>query len=174
MRQPRLPARDRRDAMTGAYDFAFRSIDGGALPLSNFRGKGLFFVKVGSQCGLTPQYSGLEDLWKDNRDKGLVVLGVPANDFGAQEPGTENEIKEFCETRFQVDFPMTAKEHVIGAQAHPLYKWVADELGAAPTPKWNSRKYLFGRDGAIAGTFGSRTAPDAPELAAAIKDALAD
>ncbi|HWU27077.1 MAG TPA: glutathione peroxidase [Rhizomicrobium sp.] len=160
--------------MTGAYDFAFRSIDGGALPLSNFRGKALLVVNVASQCGLTPQYSGLEDLWKDNRDKGLVVLGVPANDFGAQEPGTENEIKAFCETRFKVDFPMTAKEHVIGAQAHPLYKWVADELGDAATPKWNFHKYLFGRDGAIAGTFGSRTAPDAPELAAAIKDALAD
>jgi len=158
--------------MTTAYDFSFRSIDGGPLPLSNFKGKALLVVNVASQCGLTPQYSGLEALWKANRDKGLVVLGVPANDFGSQEPGTEKEIKTFCETRFAVDFPMTAKEHVIGADAHPLYKWVAAELGDAATPKWNFHKYLFGRDGSIAGTFGSRTEPGAPDLAAAIRDAL--
>ena len=159
--------------MTTAYDFSFRSIDGGPLPLSNFKGKALLVVNVASQCGLTPQYSGLEALWKANRDKGLVILGVPANDFGSQEPGTEKEIKTFCETRFAVDFPMAAKEHVIGAGAHPLYKWVASELGDAATPKWNFHKYLFGRDGSIAGTFGSRTEPGAPDLAAAIKDALA-
>jgi glutathione peroxidase len=159
--------------MTTAYDFSFRSIDGGPLPLTNFKGKALLVVNVASQCGLTPQYSGLEALWTANRDKGLVILGVPANDFGAQEPGTEDEIKTFCETRFAVDFPMTAKEHVIGPDAHPLYKWVETELGDAAAPKWNFHKYLFGRDGTIAGTFGSRTPPDAPELAAAIKDALA-
>lgn len=158
--------------MTTAHDFSFRSIDGGPLTLSAFKGKALLVVNVASQCGLTPQYAGLEALWKANRDKGLVVLGVPANDFGAQEPGTENEIKTFCETRFQVDFPMTAKEHVIGADAHPLYKWVAGELGDAAAPKWNFHKYLFGRDGSIAGTFGSRMTPDAPELAAAIGAAL--
>ncbi|MGB8363516.1 MAG: glutathione peroxidase [Rhizomicrobium sp.] len=156
-----------------AYDFSFRAIDGGALPLSTFKGKALLVVNVASQCGLTPQYAGLEALWTANRDKGLVVLGVPANDFGAQEPGTENEIKNFCETRFHVDFPMTAKEHVIGPDAHPLYQWVAGELGEDAAPKWNFHKYLFGRDGAIAGTFGSRTPPDAADLAAAIKDALA-
>jgi glutathione peroxidase len=155
-----------------AYDFAFNSIDGGPLPLGNFRGKALLVVNVASQCGLTPQYSGLEELWKANRDRGLVVLGVPANDFGAQEPGTEKEIKTFCETRFAVDFPMTAKEHVIGADAHPLYKWVAAELGEDAAPKWNFHKYLFGRDGGIAGTFGSRMAPDAPELKSAIDEAL--
>ena len=159
--------------MTTAYDFSFKSIDGGPLPLTNFKGKALLVVNVASQCGLTPQYSGLEALWMANCDKGLVILGVPANDFGAQEPGTENEIKTFCETRFAVDFPMTAKEHVIGVEAHPLYRWVATELGDAAAPKWNFHKYLFGRDGTIAGTFGSRTPPDAPELAAAIKDALA-
>jgi glutathione peroxidase len=155
-----------------AYDFSFRSIDGGALPLSNFKGKAVLVVNVASQCGLTPQYSGLEELWKANRDKGLVILGVPANDFGAQEPGTEQEIKTFCETRFAVDFPMTAKEHVIGAEAHPFYKWIAGELGEDAAPKWNFQKYLIGRDGKIAGTFGSRTAPDAPELKAAIDAAL--
>ena len=156
-----------------AHEFSFRSIDGGDLPVSTFRGKVLLVVNVASQCGLTPQYAGLEEVWKKRRNEGLVVLGVPANDFGAQEPGTESEIKTFCETRFAVDFPMTAKEHVIGPEAHPLYKWVAEELGEDAAPKWNFHKYIFGRDGSIAGTFGSRTPPDAPELTAAIDAALA-
>jgi glutathione peroxidase len=156
-----------------AHEFSFRSIDGGDLPVSTYRGKVLLVVNVASQCGLTPQYAGLEEMWKKRRNEGLIVLGVPANDFGAQEPGTEDEIKTFCETRYAVDFPMTAKEHVIGPEAHPLYKWVAEELGEDATPKWNFHKYIFGRDGSIAGTFGSRTPPDAPELTAAIDAALA-
>jgi len=155
-----------------AYDFEFRSIDGGSLPLFNFKGKALLVVNVASQCGLTPQYSGLEILWKAKRDEGLIVLGVPSNDFGSQEPGTESEIKSFCEARFDVDFPLTAKEHVIGAEAHPLYRWVAGELGDAAVPKWNFHKYLFNRDGSIAGTFGSRTPPDDPALNSAIGEAL--
>ncbi len=158
--------------MTTAHDFQFRSIDGEALPLGKFKGKALLIVNVASQCGLTPQYAGLEALWRDRRDAGLVILGVPANDFGAQEPGTEKEIKTFCETRFSVDFPLAAKEHVIGPEAHPLYKWVAEELGEGAAPKWNFHKYLFNKDGSIAGTFGSRTEPAAPELAAAIDEAL--
>ena len=158
--------------MTTAHDFKFRSIDGGDLPLSEFKGKALLVVNVASQCGLTPQYSGLEALWKAKRAKGLVILGVPANDFGAQEPGTENEIKTFCETHFAVDFPMTAKEHVIGAGAHPLYKWIASELGEDAAPKWNFHKYLFNKDGTIAGTFGSRTGPNDAAMNAAIDDVL--
>jgi glutathione peroxidase len=159
--------------MTTLHDFSFRSIDGGQLPLTQFKGKAVLVVNVASQCGLTPQYSGLEALWRARRDKGLVVLGVPANDFGAQEPGNESEIKTFCETRFSVDFPMTAKEHVIGAGAHPLYKWVAAELGEAAVPKWNFHKYLFHKDGTIAGTFGSRTEPGDAEMNKAIDAALA-
>jgi glutathione peroxidase len=159
--------------MTTAHDFSFRSIDGGQLPMTQFKGKAVLVVNVASQCGLTPQYEGLEKLWREKRDKGLVVLGVPANDFGAQEPGTENEIKTFCETRFAVDFPMTAKEHVIGGAAHPLYKWVAQELGEGAAPKWNFHKYLFNKDGTIAGTFGSRTEPGAAEIGAAIDEAIA-
>jgi glutathione peroxidase len=155
-----------------AYDFSFHAIDGKDLPLSKFRGKAVLVVNVASQCGLTPQYSGLETLWKTKREDGLIVLGVPCNDFGAQEPGTENEIKTFCETRFNVDFPLTAKEHVIGNEAHPLYKWVAEELGEAATPKWNFHKYLFNKDGSIAGTFGSRTAPDDAAMNEAIDAAL--
>jgi len=155
-----------------AYDFSFKTIDGAALPMSSFKGKAVLVVNVASQCGLTPQYSGLEELWKAKKDKGLIVLGVPANDSGAQEPGTEKEIKTFCETRFNVDFPMTAKEHVIGGEAHPLYKWIAGELGEGAAPKWNFHKYLIGKDGSIAGTFGSRTEPMAPEIVDAIDAAL--
>lgn len=157
-----------------AHDFSFRTIDGADLPLSEFRGKPLLVVNVASQCGLTPQYAGLEDLWKQKRDAGLIILGVPCNDFGAQEPGTEDEIKTFCETRFAVDFPLTAKEHVLGADAHPLYKWVAGALGEGAAPKWNFHKYLFAKDGSIAGTFGSRTEPGAVEIVQAIDQALAD
>jgi glutathione peroxidase len=159
--------------MTNAYDFAFKSIEGGVLPLSKFKDKAVLVVNVASQCGLTPQYSGLEALWKEKGPKGLVILGVPANNFGAQEPGTESEIKTFCETRFAVDFPMTAKEDVIGAGAHPFYKWIAGELGEDAAPKWNFHKYLIGRDGSIAGTFGSRTTPDDAAMNAAIDKALA-
>lgn len=157
-----------------AHDFIFHSIEGGELPVSNFRGKALLVVNVASRCGLTPQYEALEQLWRARRDDGLIVLGVPANDFGQQEPGTEAEIRNFCETHFAVDFPMTSKEHVIGPDAHPLYKWVAKELGEDAAPKWNFHKYLFGRDGAIRATFGSRTPPDAAELKTAIDEALAD
>ena len=156
-----------------AYDFSFKSIDGSQLPLSNFAGKALLVVNVASQCGLTPQYAGLETLWQARRGDGLVVLGVPCNDFGSQEPGSEAEIKAFCATRFSVDFPLTGKEHVIGADAHPLYKWAASELGEAAVPKWNFHKYLFNRDGSIAGTFGSRMPPDDPDVTAAIGEALA-
>jgi len=158
--------------MTTAHDFHFRSIDGEPLALGKFRGKALLVVNVASQCGLTPQYAGLETLWRDRRDAGLVILGVPSNDFGAQEPGSEHEIKTFCETRFSVDFPLAAKERVIGADAHPLYKWVANELGEGAAPKWNFHKYLFNKDGTIAATFGSRTEPNAPELVAAVEAAL--
>ena len=155
-----------------AHEFSFKTIDGEALPLSKYKGKAVLVVNVASACGLTPQYSGLEALWKAKGKDGLVVLGVPCNDFGAQEPGSEKEIKTFCETRFSVDFPMTSKEHVIGADAHPLYKWVVGELGEVAAPKWNFHKYLFHKDGTIAGTFGSRTTPDDAAMNEAIDTAL--
>ena len=156
-----------------AFDFAFTSIDGTPMPLEAYKGKVLLVVNVASFCGLTPQYEGLEALSRQYRDRGLVVIGVPANDFGAQEPGTEVEIREFCTTNFAVDFPMTAKVPVVGAAAHPFYQWAVAELGADAAPKWNFHKYLVGRDGRVT-SFGSRTAPDAPELVGAIEAALAD
>jgi glutathione peroxidase len=154
--------------MTTAHSFSFTSIEGKPLPMSAYKGKAVLLVNTASECGLTPQYKGLQTLWVSHRDKGLVVMGAPCNDFGAQEPGTEAEIEQFCESRFGVDFPMTSKVSVIGQHAHPLYKWVATELGEAATPKWNFHKYLFGKDGAIAGTFGSKVEPNAPELLKAI------
>ena len=159
--------------MTTAHSFSFTSIEGKPLPMSTFKGKAVLVVNTASECGLTPQYKGLEALWKARKDKGLVVLGVPSNDFGAQEPGSETQIKEFCEMRYGVDFPLTSKEHVIGSSAHPMFQWIAKELGEGAAPKWNFHKYLIGKDGRIAGTFGSRLEPDSPEVTQAIDAALA-
>jgi glutathione peroxidase len=158
--------------MTNAHSFSFTSIEGKPMPMSTFKGKAVLVVNTASKCGLTPQYKGLEALWQSYKDKGLVVLGVPSNDFGAQEPGSEKEIQEFCEVRYGVDFPLTKKEPVIGASAHPLYQWIAKEAGEAATPKWNFHKYLIGKDGKLVATFGSRTEPSAPELKEAIEGAL--
>ena len=158
--------------MSSAHDYSFDKITGGPLPLSTFKDKVVLVVNTASQCGLTPQYAGLETLWSDYKDKGLVVLGVPSNDFGAQEPGTEDQIKTFCETRFSVDFPMTAKNVVKGEDAHPFYQWAKAELGEAAEPKWNFHKLLIGKDGRLVGNFGSRTEPTDPDIKSAIDAAL--
>ena len=158
--------------MSNAHAFSFTSIEGKPLAMAGFEGKAVLLVNTASACGLTPQYKGLEALWRTYKDKGLVVLGVPSNDFGAQEPGQEAEIKSFCEVRYGVDFPLTKKEHVVGAEAHPLYQWIAKELGEAAVPRWNFHKYLIAKDGSIAGTFGSRTEPEAADLKQAIDVAL--
>ena len=158
--------------MTTAYDFAFKTIDGAALPLTTFKDKVVLVVNTASACGLTPQYDGLEKLYTDNRDKGLVVLGVPCNQFMGQEPGTEAEIKAFCETRFNIDFPLTAKEDVKGETAHPFYKWALETLGESADPAWNFHKLLVGKDGNLIRAFGPRTEPLADDVAAAIAAAL--
>lgn len=158
--------------MTTAHDFAFTSIEGKPLPLSTFAGKTVLLVNTASACGLTPQYEGLQKLFDEKSGDGLVVLGVPSNDFGAQEPGSEAEVQEFCQVRYGVTFPLTSKNAVTGPDAHPLYAWIAGQTGEAGLPKWNFHKYLIGKDGALIGTFGSMTAPDAPDLTAAIEDAL--
>ena len=154
------------------WDFRFDAIDGSALPLSDFRGKALLVVNTASQCGYTPQYADLVTVWRRYRDRGLVVLGVPSNDFGGQEPGSAAQIKRFCEVNFDVDFPLTAKAAVIGDGAHPLYRWLADELGAASTPKWNFHKYLIAADGRPVAAFPSQVKPTDTGLAAAIEQAL--
>jgi glutathione peroxidase len=155
-----------------AHDFSFTAIDGKPLPLSSFKGQPVLVVNTASQCGLTPQYAGLESLWSQYRDKGLVVLGVPSNDFGAQEPGTEDQIRSFCETRFAVDFPMTSKTVVKGEGAHPFYVWAKTQLGEPAEPKWNFHKILVGKDGELVGAFGSRTEPLDGAVTAAVEHAL--
>ncbi|MDZ5647766.1 glutathione peroxidase [Nitrospirillum sp. BR 11828] len=156
-------------AAGSAYDYKFTSIDGEPLPLSQFKGKAILVVNTASLCGFTPQYKGLEALYTAYKDKGLVVLGVPANDFLDQEPGSNKEIKHFCESTFAIDFPMTEKEVVTGDKAHPFYKWVSAAKGA---PKWNFHKYLISPEGALIAAFPSRVEPESPELKAAINAAL--
>jgi len=154
-----------------AHDFAFTSIEGAPMPMSDYRGKAVLVVNTASRCGFTPQYEGLQTLWESHRDKGLVVLGVPSNDFGGQEPGSEAEIKQFCEVNFAIDFPMTEKVAVTGGDAHPMYKWMADQVGGE-TPRWNFYKYLVDPDGRVVALFPSRTTPDAPELLAKLEAVL--
>jgi len=158
--------------MNTAYDFAFKTIEGQPLPMTTFKDKVVLVVNTASACGLTPQYDGLEKLYSDYKDEGLVVLGVPCNQFMGQEPGTEAEIKAFCETRFNIDFPLTSKEEVKGAGAHPFYKWALETLGESADPAWNFHKILVGKDGTLIRAFGPRTEPLADEGVTTVKDAL--
>lgn len=158
--------------MTTAYDHDFTAIDGSALPMTTFKDKVVLVVNVASACGLTPQYDGLEQLYKDYRDQGLVVLGVPCNQFAGQEPGSEADIQAFCRTNFGVEFPMTSKVDVKGEGAHPFYKWAVAEVGEPAEPVWNFHKLLVGKDGSLINVFGPRTDPRDAELKAAIEAAL--
>jgi glutathione peroxidase len=142
-----------------AYRFEFVSIEGERLPLEAWRGRPVLVVNTASFCGYTPQYSDLESLWQRFRGRGLVVLGIPSNDFGRQEPGSAAEIIEFCTTNYAVDFPLTQKCRVIGGQAHPFYRWIAESLGEAGAPRWNFHKYLVGPDGQLAGAWPAQISP---------------
>ena len=158
--------------MSNAYDFSFTSIDGAPLPLSTFKGKPVLVVNTASKCGLTPQYEGLEKLYRDYRDQGLVVLGVPCNQFAGQEPGTEAEIKDFCQTKFDVDFPMTGKVDVKDDARHPFYAWAEEKLGTPAVPVWNFHKILLGKDGEAVAAFGPRTDPLDESITSAVEQAL--
>ena len=157
--------------MTAIQGIALKTITGSDDSLAQHAGKVLLIVNVASKCGLTPQYDGLEALYRTYRDRGFEVLGFPANDFGAQEPGSNEEITEFCRTNFSVDFPMFAKISVKEPHQHPLY---AELVKAEPTGpiSWNFEKFLVGRDGEVIGRFSPRTTPDDPALVAAIESAL--
>ncbi|WP_414655627.1 glutathione peroxidase [Ferrovibrio sp.] len=172
---PALPAfatAARKRTGMSAHDFDFTAIDGKPLPMKQFRGKAVLLVNTASQCGFTPQYADLQKLWSDYRNKGLVVLGVPSNDFGGQEPGSAEQIREFCEVNFDVDFPLTEKQKVLGQDAHPFYRWVAAELGEDALPKWNFHKYLIAPDGSLAEVFSSRVKPTDPKVIQAVEAAL--
>ena len=179
---------------TALQDIPLKTITNGDAKLGDYAGKVALVVNVASKCGLTPQYEGLEKLYQSYRDKGLVVLGFPANDFGAQEPGTNEEIADFCTTNFSVDFPMFSKIAVTGADTHPLYKEMIKEhpsvsgdgaafrarlqgFGMTPNPEpgvlWNFEKFLIGKDGKVAARFAPNTPPDDAQLVAAIEGELA-
>ena len=155
-----------------AHDFTFSGLDGTAIPLSQFKGRTMLIVNTASECGYTPQYEGLEALWQANKDKGLVVIGVPSNDFGAQEPGTAAEIASFCKKNYGVTFPMAAKVAVKGDTAHPFYQWAADRAGPEGRPKWNFHKYLVGADGRLIGWFSTQATPMGPKIRGAVEKAL--
>lgn len=157
-----------------AYDFSFSALHTKQpLPLSQFRGKVILVVNTASNCGFTPQYKGLETLYKTYKAKGLVIIGVPSNDFGKQEPGTSEEIGAFCEKNYGVTFPITEKEIVVGDRAHPFYKWTKDGLGLLSVPRWNFHKILINKKGQAVDSFFSTTAPDSKSLIKAIEKELA-
>ena len=156
------------------YTIPLKDIDGKDATLKTYAGKPLLIVNVASKCGFTPQYTGLEAVWRKYKDKGLMVLGFPCNDFGAQEPGTTEEIKKFCSANYEVTFPLFDKLHVKGDEQHALYAALTGAESPVPGPvKWNFGKFLIGRDGKIIARFDSKVTPDSAELTKAIDDALA-
>jgi glutathione peroxidase len=159
--------------MSTAYDFSAKDIDGNDVPLSQYRGKAMLVVNVASKCGFTPQYTGLEKLWREMSDKGLVVLGFPCDQFGHQEPGDENEIKNFCSLTYDVSFPMFSKVDVNGNDAHPLWKWMKKEKGGLlgmDAIKWNFTKFLIDQNGKVIKRYGSMDKPE--DIAKDIKKIL--
>lgn len=158
-----------------AYDFTFQKLSGeGPLPLKQFEGQVLLIVNTASRCGFTRQYGDLEKLYNTYKDKGLVILGVPSNNFGGQEPGTNGEIAHFCQVNYGVTFPMAEKESVTGDNAHPFYAWAKKTLGFGTGPKWNFHKYLVNRRGQLIDYFHSTTAPDNARIIETIEKALED
>jgi len=162
-------------ASKSVYDFTLNSIDGQPSPLSSFKGKVVMLVNVASKCGYTPQYSALESTYEKYKDRGLVIVGIPANNFGAQEPGTNEEIKTFCSRKYNVTFPMMAKVSVKGSDQTPLYQFLTDKTLNPTTGgeiKWNFTKFIFDRDGNAIARFEPEVTPDSPQVTAAIEKAL--
>ena len=160
---------------SNVYEFTMNNIDGQPLPMASFKGKVVLIVNVASKCGFTPQYEGLEAVYEKYKDKGLVIVGFPANNFMAQEPGTNEEIKTFCSTKYSVKFPLYSKISVKGDDKAPLYQFLTD-TGANPKTggeiKWNFTKFLVDRDGKVIARFEPAVKPESPEVAAAIEKAL--
>jgi glutathione peroxidase len=156
-----------------AYAFSFKALDGGDIRLAEYTGRPMLIVNTASLCGYTPQYAGLQELWTEFHDRGLMIIGVPSNDFGGQEPGGATEIAETANHQYGVTFPIAAKAVVKGPNAHPFYKWAAD---ARPkeVPSWNFHKYLVGRDGYLAEAFASAVEPQDTRVKTAIARSLAE
>lgn len=156
-----------------AHDFSLTAIDGSEMPLAAYRGKTVLVVNTASRCSFTQQYAPLQALYEEHRDKGLVVIGVPSNDFGGQEPGTEADIEHFTQSAYRVDFPLTNKTTVVGDKATPFYKWASAQAGPLGKPRWNFHKYLIGPDGRLVDWFTPMTTPDSARLRRAIERSLA-
>ena len=159
------------------YDFSLRTIDGAEQGLADYRGKAVLVVNVASKCGLTPHYRGLQQLYDEYHEDGFEVLGFPCNQFGAQEPGSDAEVKQFCSSRYSVTFPMFSKLEVNGPGRAPLYGWLATQATQPDGPgdiAWNFAKFLIGKDGRVRARFDPRTEPDSNEIRNAIAEALAE
>ncbi len=152
-----------------AHDIEFARLDGSPLPLAAFKGRSILLVNVASACGFTPQYGPMQAMAEEFGDTGPAIIGIPCNDFGAQEPGSSETISDFCETRFGVSFPVAEKVAILDASSrHPFYQWIAAQLGEDALPKWNFHKFVVGPEGELVASFGSRTAPNADEVKAAL------
>jgi len=147
-----------------AYDFTFKDFDGSPLSLAEFKNKVIVVVNVASQCGFTSQYEDMQKIWEKYQSKGVIMLGIPTNEFGQQEPGSNEEIKNFCEAKFGITFPMTEKISVKGNQAHPFYVWAKNSYGSSAIPKWNFHKIIIDRSGKVADTFSSLTNPSSKKF----------
>ena len=154
------------------FDFQINSINGDKLKLSNFKGKTLLLVNVASNCGFTKQYEDLQNLYDSYKNKGLIVIGMPSNQFGGQEPGSETEIKKFCETNFNITFQMTSKHDVKGDNAHPIYIWAKETFGKSTVPKWNFHKILINKEGKVEDTFASFTNPMSKKIINKLEEIL--
>lgn len=156
-----------------AYAFSFSALDGEDIHLAAYTGRPLLVVNTASLCGYTPQYAGLQELWNEFRDRGLMIIGVPSNDFGGQEPGGTTEIAATAQGQYGVTFPIAAKTTVVGDKAHPFYRWAAEER-PREVPRWNFHKYLIGRDGYIADVFASAVEPADTRVKLALARVLAE
>ena len=154
------------------FDFNIKSLEGNIIELSDYKNKAVLVVNVASKCGFTKQYADLQKLWEIYKDKGLIVLGVPSNQFGSQEPGTNEEIKNFCTVNFNINFPMTDKVEVKGEKAHPIYIWAKDNFGKSAVPKWNFHKILINTEGKVQNTYSSLTNPKSNKITIEIEKIL--
>ena len=150
-----------------ATDFSFEGVEGNSINLADYKNKVILVVNVASRCGFTNQYEDLQTLWSEYRRKDLVIIGVPSNNF-RQEPGSNKEIKDFCETTFGIDFPITEKLSVLGSDAHPFFKWAKKNYGTGAIPKWNFHKIIIGRNGKVVETFSSITKPTSKKFISVI------
>lgn len=146
------------------FEYVFTSIHGAPMPLRNWTGQPMLLVNTASECGYTPQYAKLQKIWNDYRESSLVVIGIPSDDFGHQEPGDEEQINEFCTREFGIKFPMTSKQRVMGYSAHPFFHAIRETYGEDVSPRWNFHKYLFNRQGEMVGNWPSSIEPDDPAL----------